>query len=736
MQTFSKVIPGRVQNEGIVSRENLPVTNPIISSPAHFPDFAMVTPRGPVKRDTVAVGDFSVKFGDTLDPYGPYYNPIALAISKLGAAGQSSFSFKRLTNNTERARVVFGVCVFKDQQVPNYSRDGQGKYLFDAAGKPKLDTDTPAVKGIFVCPGTVTVKADTPIGEAKTIEVTAPAGLTVPADATGSFIPLFELLSGIGDSYNAMYSTFGHSQNTDWGELSKFVRTYGSYPFTMVMGELLDNGMRVAATTSTGSPDVMVTLFDTIGANNVHYGLQAGVNRFTGREVNRPIQEKAAPFQDVFVYRRNLEQVTEDLYQAEYVAAEALGTVPSVQSNRLPRGAIMNPLSMVDHNGNPYYNIVFGGMLDLTGPVTITGTRVSLNHYLQANGGINPYADKTGKYPDAPDSWDEATDGSWVVNTASTAVISHKQYWEMNQSLYLAYLMTYRASLDLKDVIRNRTSFIWDLGYNEDIKDALISFLGKRKDIIVGMCATEYLVNKTQEQLYSTAEMLNTKLLMIPESEVYQAQTCRASINLWDARVVDEVTYGRFSLNIDTMYAFAYAGGGEDGKIFANRMPDHEGNRAIRIMHDPLVQFEDDDPAANNLIKGCVTVTPLNVSQYCRPALPSVYPNVDSVLKELTNIWRCVTVEKILQDNWIQISGDSQVSKEGYISFMKDTSEARIRERLGAVLANWEVDPTFREDAPNAKSVMYTTTRVWLNKGVYMMNSVLEAYNADSLVAQ
>ncbi|WNV45935.1 putative tail sheath protein [Aeromonas phage AerS_266] len=736
MSSFSKVIPGRVENEGIVSRENNPVANAIISSPAHCPDFAMVTPRGPLKRDIVGTGDFSTKFGDVTDPYGPYYNPISLAISKLGAAGQASFSFKRLTNNEERARVIFGVTVFKGLPVPNYLRDGQGNYQFDTAGKPKPNTDTPTVNGIFICPGMVTPKSDSPIGEAKIIDVVAPAGLTVPEATEGKFIPLFELLSGVGDSYNAMYSTMGHSQNTDWGELSKFVRTFGSYPFTMIIGEQLDNGIRVPAATSNGTPDVTVTLFETIGDNNVHYGLQSGLNRFTGREVNRPVVERAAPFQDVFVYRRNLETVTEDLYQAEYVAEAALGTAPIVLSKKLPRGAVMNPLSLVDYNGKPYYHIVFGGLLDITGPVTIKGTRVSLNHYLKAGGGVNPYADKTGAYPQAPSTWDVDTDGEWVANVTSPAVVSHKQYWEMNQYLLLGYMTGYRSSLDMKDVIRNRTSFYWDLGYNEDIKDALISFLNVRKDIIVGLCATEYLVNKTQEQIYSTAEMLNTKLLMIPESETYQAQACRGFINLWDGRVVDEVTFGRFSLNIDNMYTFAYAGGGNDGKIFANRMPDHEGNRTLRIMHDPLVQFEDDDPAANNLIKGSVTVTPQNSSQYCRPAFPSVYPDTDSVLKEVTNVWRAVCVEKILADNWIQISGDSQRSKEGYISFMKDTSEARIRERLGAVISNWEVEPTFRENAPNAKSVMYSVTRLWMNKGVYMMNSVLEAYNADSLESQ
>ena len=49
MTTFNKVIPGKVVNEGIVSKENLTNPIPVFASPAHFPDFAMVTPDAPAR---------------------------------------------------------------------------------------------------------------------------------------------------------------------------------------------------------------------------------------------------------------------------------------------------------------------------------------------------------------------------------------------------------------------------------------------------------------------------------------------------------------------------------------------------------------------------------------------------------------------------------------------------------------------------------------------------------------
>lgn len=731
MDISNKLVPGKVDNEGIVSRENITPFVAAVSSPAHFPDFACVTPRGKVKRDTVSMSAFTQLFGDITDSNTPFYNPVAVAIQVLGQAGQGSFSFRRLVGNEVQARVIMGVVLFENQDVPNYERDANGGYVFDEAGKPKVHESTPTVKGVVAHPAKLAVHPDAAIGEAKVVEVTAnPDGMAADG-AKGKFYPMFELVSGIGDDYNRMYAAIGHRPSADWYEISAFVTTYGSFPFTLNVGQRLDNGLRVPAVTVGGSPDTTLTLFDTVGANNVRYGIQTSLDHYTGRDVNRPVIDRPAPFEESFVYGRNIDAVCQILFAAEYTAGTSIA--PDVASNKLPQRAIMNPLTFVDHNGNPYVHVVFGGQADFTGSPDLSVSRVSLNHYFQAAGGIDPFADATGKYPDAPKSWNVQRDGEWVVETGTDLLVTHKQYWEMNQILLEAWLTSYHGSLDTKDVIRNRTSFMWDVGYNGAIKNLLISFLARRKDIIVVPCATEYLVKKTQDQLYSTREALHARIAMIPESETFQSHACRSAINLWDGKVINEPTFGHFSLNMDNMFAFAIAGGGADGKVYANLMPDNEGNRTLRVMHEPFVQFEDDDPAANNLIQGSITVTPLNTTQFCRPALPTVYSETESVLKDLANVWTCICVEKILQDLWITISGNTQLSREGYIARMKDGAEARIRENLGAVISAYSVEPSFREDRPNSKSTMYTKTHLWFRKGVYMMNSVLEVRNEDSL---
>lgn len=733
MNTFSKVIPGKVVNQGIVSKETLSSATPIISSPAHFPDFAAVTPKGKTGRATVSVSTFTEDFGDTTDPYGLYYNPIVYAIQKLGSAGQDSFGFKRLVNNTVKSRIILGVTVFKDQQVPNYKRDTLNDWVLDDTGNAVVDTDTPSISGVFASPGIMLSKG-LEVGAAKPLEVIATAnGTGIPEGAVGTFYPLKEIISGIGDAYNAYYATIGHKSTVDWDTLGDFVTTNGVFPFTLNVGTLQESGLRVVSSTVNGTPDTTFTMFDMVDSSNVKYSLATAIDNYTGNNVNRQVELTAAPFDTVFDYPAYTNLVAQALYDAEYTVGGE--EAPVVQSQRVPKHAIMNMFTYVNHHGKPYKHIVFGGVVGVEG--RITGTRISMNHYLQSNGGINPYADADGNFPAAPTSWNADVNGEWITTDGDkTSQLSHAQCWDMTQSLLLAWLTEYQNSLEVKDVIRNRASFMWDLGYRSDVKLALIQFLSKRKDIIVIPDATEYLKTKTQDQLYSTATMLYTRLTMIPESSLYNQTCCRAGINLWDARYINEARWARFSLNIDLMYAFAVAGGGADGKMYKSLMPDHEGNRALRIAHDPLVQFENDDPAANNLTQGAITVTPLNSSNYCRPTLPTVNVNVDSVLKDLTNVWKCICVEKILQDLWINVSGDTELGKEGYSSYIKDNAEKLISTRFGSVISSWEVTASFKESGSDSKSVMYTTTKLWFGKGYYMMDSVLEAYNEDSLTTE
>lgn len=730
----SKVVPGKMINNGIISGETFPSVSTVSTSPAHFPDFASVTPKGELDRRNVLAGSFESDYGTVTDPYGNYYNPITYAISKLGAAGQTSFGFKRLTNNTVRARSVFGIALFASAAVPKYKRDASNDYVYGSDGKPVSDGVT---TGVFAATGylQVTAKSDA-FGTLKPVEVTiATATGNLKVGDKGTFYPIYELASGVGSYYNSMYHCAGHSSTTDWSEVARFVLTNGVYPFDLGIGRRTDAGLNVDTNKlSGGGVNATFTLFDVKDADtDVSYSLRGALGQYTGLNVNRPVVAADSPFKDSYVYKANLTTVCAALYAAEFTNGQ--GKLPNIRTKRLPAEAIMNPIDLVDHLGKPYMNIVFAGTATIAlANGAVTFSRMSLDNRVLAYGGLDPYVDVDGNYPTAPASWLVEIDGTWVANNKGTAVPTAKQYWYMNQAMLAAYYSTYLNGKEFRDVIRNRTSFIWDIGYIQEVKNLIIAAAAKRKDFIPMLDATQWLKKFTAEQTYSAAQSLNVKMTAIPESEKYGAQATRGSINLWDAPYLDEPTYQNFSLNIDLMCAFAAAGGSQDGRISFGNLPTEGTNSWLRIAHTPSVDFEDDDPAAQNLINGSITLRPVNMTQWKRPALPTVYSNTESVLKDVPNVWYGVVMEKILQDNWILVSG-SVMPAVTYLSTVRDNADKQIHNQLGSCVTQWEVQTEFREDNPNSRSLMYARVIYWVGKAKYMMDAVLEARNESELTS-
>lgn len=731
MSTFEKVVPGKVLNHGIISGETFPQASVVTTSPAHYPDFAAVTPKGPVERKNTNASDFTSVYGNVTDPYSSYYNPITYGIQMLGKNSQTAFGFKRLTNNNIKARSVRGIIIFESDAVPTYERDVNNDYVYGTDGKPKLKA---TAKGILA--GTCTLEvtaASSATGTLKPIKVTVAKDTgNLKANAQGTFYPLIELTSGIGKYYNSMYNAIGHGSETDWNEIARFVLTNGVYPFDLTIGRRSDAGLNIDASKLNGGVVSNFTLYDVNDTESgVAYSLRQAIGAYTGKNVNRPVEAADSPFDDSYVYQANLSTVMQLLYNAEYVNGQ--GKVPAIRTTRLPKEAIMNPFDLVDHFGKPYQNIVYTGSTSFdTAEGKLTVTRVSMDQRALASGAIDPYTDKDGKYPTAPSTWIQEVDGVWVADNKGSAIPTQKQYWQMNQQLAYAYYQDYLSGKEFRDVIRNRTSFIWDLGYNQDLKDLIIGALAKRKDFIPVLCATQWLREYTEEQTYSVAQTLNTKMSTIPESEEYGAPSTRGSINLWTGLYMDEPTYQRFSLNIDLMCAFARAGGSMDGRISFSDLPTEGKNAWLQLAHTPNVGFEDDDPAAQNLLNGSVTLRPVNLTQWKRPALPTVYYNTDSVLKDLPNVWYGVVMEKILQDQWILVSG-SVMSAANYLATVHDNADKQIHNQLGACLSQWDVQVEFRETNPNSRSRMFAKVVYWVGKAKYMMDAVLEARNEAEL---
>lgn len=723
---FNSIQPGHVNNRGIRDMSIPDYSVEPATFALHAPVFHVITPKGLLASEHGTQwcnsGDFTSLFGNIMDHKTPYYGPTAACISNVVSAGQSSIGIRRLSGNNELARVALKAIV-TTKMIEQYERDFNGNFAVDENGE-KIPLGEP-IQGCEVEYVEVPVEVGTTYGELDVVvtdipeEVDGEGNVTVPAQQSIEF-PFAEYLAGVGDYYNNCGLNIGVKDSAaNWKQVSQFVEATGVFPFTLKMFEDLSTGIRNYVKTTMGADSAQFTLFET-EYNSVRYSVKDSVGSYTGTNVNRAVVPRPAPFNDVFVYNESIEQMCQLLWGFEKQAED--NTLVEVGDYKYRQ---MNPFTAQDHNGSPYYAIV-----------SVTPGLWDTTHAVKAQGGVSPFLKADGTpvegvvLPEVSDPFNVLGD---VVSPFTI-----KQGWETSNQLMLADITSFVQSLEQEDYVRNRQSFFWDVGYKQEVKEAAIGLLGVRKDIMVIPCATIWdpsgAMNPVAD-VYGRFQGLVTSLRMYPESEEWGTATCRAAVNLIEAKITNEATSSYFSGNIDLAYTYALFAGGASGMVVPSAAPDHGVNRMLRTMHSPNIEFEESTVNANNFENGGISLRPFDVTgAFFRPALVGVYKtSVDSVLKDLNTNFLCVCIEKIAQDEWNTVSGDTTLSAENYAAMVKDGIERKCRDRLGGIPKQIIAECYYVEDQPGGRAVMNTRVSAWFNKGKYMMNLDLYAYNEQDL---
>lgn len=715
MTVFTRINPGSVDNGGIADRSIPEYLFSPVSAPLHLPVVHVVTPKGPLasQKGTIWVSpsNFAAVFGDIFDPASPLYNPTSVLVQALGAGSQATIGVRRLSVNEQVARVALSAYVQK-VEVPDYERDSAGRFKRDADGN-RIPVPGKTFQGL-----NIEIKVD------ELAATTEPGKLTVRTVAASGDVPetviypILEALAGVGDEYNRSGLNLGVRGDTaTWRSTAEFVRNTGVFPFDL--RQFTDTkGERVYSKTTTGRDSAKFTLFQT-KANNVIYSLARGFGAFTGTNENRPTTAVPAPFNDLITYDENIDTLCQLMYVVEKDNNTSLVEVGD-EYNWYKQ---MNPFTCVNHNGAPYYAITTSNVVqwDMTGAV-------------KATGGVHPLYDKDGKLPDYVTT--PTVNDPFGLLAGLARPISPDQGWQINNRLMLADLTRYVNGIEMKDVTRNRQSLFWDVGYTQEVKEVAAQMLGQRKDILVIPCGTVWTPGAMNplEEVYSRAATLTNLLRMTPESEKWGTPACRAAVNIIEAKVINEVNGWYFSGNIDLAYAFARFAGRNNGMISAPMSPDHGDNRILSLMHSPNIVFEDDDVSTENFSNGHLTLKPWDWNtQVYRPGLPTVYSNVDSVLKDLVTPFLCVCMEKIAADQWKLVVGDTTISAENYAAVMKDNIESKCRTAVGGMVSSITANTFYQAGLPGSRAKLSVELHVYFNKAKYMMEFDLFAYNQQDL---
>jgi hypothetical protein len=714
MTVLNRIIPGKVVNRGINDKSIPDYTVSQATSPLHLPVISIITPKGPLADDVGTVwlnaADFRATFGNVFDHTSPYYNPTALLIQQLIAGSQSSIGVRRLSANKKVARTALSAFVQK-VTVQDYERDMAGQFKRDAQGKKIPTGDTFEGLSIVIKPDPTAATAEVGGLQRRTITGT-PANGEIPAVPDTEVFPLMEAIAGVGEEYNRSGLAMGvRNDQVNFRGVSDFVKATGVYPFSLKMFTESATGARTWAKTSDRRETVDFTLFKTT-QNRIQYGIKNGFGSFTGTNVNRKVIPTPAPYNSVHIYEEHLTSLTQAMY-----AVESKENTTLVQVGSFPHQQ-MNPFTCQNHTGAPYYAITTGDSVvwDLSGTV-------------KAEYGVSPFLNDAGELPEYVTPV-ELDDPFGVLGDIKFP-ITPAQAWEATNALVASDMATYLAGNETKNYTRNRQSFWWDVGYSQEVKDIAIQLLASRKDIMVIPCATVWEPGKGNKlnEVYSRFTALSNALKMYPESEQWGTPTCRASVNLIEAHLIDEITGDTFSMNLDLAYAYALFAGNSQGVIKPGFSPDSKKNRTLRTMHTPNIEFEEDLVAGENFNNGGITLRVLDTEQLFRPALVTVYNNADSVLKDQVTTFLCVCIEKIAQDEWNNLCGDTSLSAENYVALFKDNAERKVRDRMGGLVRRITFEPSYNEGSPGGRAVLNTIAHAYFNKGKYMMNLDLFAYN-------
>jgi len=716
MTAINSIIPGKVENRG-VNDVSIPEYTPASTTrPLHLPVIHGVFPKGPLadEKGTVWINTKDVKaiFGDIFDPASPYYNPNSLLIQQLANGQQASIGIRRLSANKAVARTAISAFV-KRTTIQDYERDLTGQFVRDEDGN-KIPKPGTTFNGLSIEIKKDPETATKPVGGLVRRKI---AGDGTPENPDTEVFPLFDGIAGVGDIYNNSGMTFGvRADAFAFGEVAAFVKETGVYPFSLREFTDTATGRRNFAKTARGRESVEATLFDALRAG-VRYNLKRAFGEFTGTNVNRKVVPTPAPYSGVHVYTDSIVALCQAMYAIEKPNNSSLLEVNSFPFQQ------MNPFTAQNHNGAPYYAITVSDLVSWDGTAAI-----------KAEGGISPFRDDEGKVPEYV-TRDEVDDPFGILDEANFP-ITRGEAWQINNHLIAGDLESYVASIEQSNYVRNRQSVFWDIGYSQEVKDECVRLLGSRKDIMVFPDAIIWQPGKSNniDQVYSRSAQLNNQVRMYPESEYWGTPSMRSSINIIEAYLVDEPLAEMHSINLDLAYAYALFAGNAAGVIVPSASPSHGDNRILRTMHSPSIEFEGDVQAAENFERGCITLRPYDAGdRLFRPALVTVYNNPDSVLKDQVTAFLCVCIEKICQDEWNRVCGDTNISAAAYVANFKDGAERKCRDRLGSLARNIRVEPSYFEGTVGSKAVMQAQVHAYFNKGKYMMTLDLFAHNEEDL---
>lgn len=660
-----------------------PVIDPELL-PTHLPHVYLFAEKGPTLPQLVSGDSFTQMYGtQALDPRSPFFNHQSVLANILQGAGNQFMCQRVISANAgPKARLLLSLDIVADT-IAQYQRNSDGSYKLDSNGAKIPVTGAGATIAGYKAKWVVNQwltggEGGTELFGAVQSRV---GSLVSSTSAQSQLYPILELeVSHVGGYGNNVGIRFTAPTTQSAAQLNAtLAAAVQAYLYRIqIVGRTDPSVLPTVSETIEGEQyvdiafkeDAVDTSTDTeLGISSIFLDAYQNLSDPTTPNVY-------GPFGQLHVYEDNLKAVLAMIATAE--APE--GLLPEAVGNANVSWLYeVNPFTGTDFHGIPYYS------LQLLGP---------------ADGGIQ-FTDSTTLYASG------GSDGD-LGNTAFDALVNSE-------------LTNYgSAEADLLDDALYPQSVIYDTGFTLDTKLAMISVLGKRKDMWVVLSTQDIsLPQNTPSQESSLAVSLKTAANNFPESVIFGTSVCRALVMGHSGYLLNSKYKGLLPLTIEFAQKCANYMGAGDGVWKPGLGFDVSPNNQITMFRGVNATFKPASVRTSDWANGLVWVQQYDRRSLFWPGVQTVYNDDSSVLNSATNMMIAVELEKVAQRVWRDLTGISTLTDDQFIERSNDLITKKTTGRFdGRVVIQAETFKTASDDqrgfswsckihmyAPNMKTV-------------------------------
>lgn len=601
--------------------------------PTHLPHVFIYAERGPLTPQLV-VGDSAVRtYGaKSFDYRGPYANHQTVLFNTLNERANACFVQRiRPTDAPGPATIRLSLDLLKDS-IPEYVRNLDGSVKLDELGKPIPTGET--VEG-YIGKWVIGVVSDG-MGQARPV-----AGTQVSqAGEQSTLYPWWDL----------EVSSFGAHGNLKgmrlWAPNTRSAIPVDEDTIADQMAYLY----RIQFVERPDEKSVANVLQTKFGEQYVDFSFKEGaINRRVDTELfvdevvlqayqdlDRPGEAPLyGPFGGSHVYHDQIDEVLQSIFELEV----QYGNLPSDEEAK----HMINVLSATDHDGNPYHSFIVKSPVD--GGILFTEQST---HYAAGGG-----------------------DGTMSFELFDELV--------RNQMANYGDLPGY----DFLNTAVYPTSVYYDTGFTIETKKALLTAIGRRKDVAV-VLSTQDVSDRpnTASEESSMAIALRTAARMYPESEIYGTKTCRAIVVGQCGYLINSKYKGLLPLTIELAAKCAEYMGASNGIWKSGYGFDIDPMNRVSMFRDVNVPFKPSAVRNRDWDNGLVWAQSYDRRSLFFPGIQTVYDDDSSVLNSAMNMFIAIELQKVAERTWRRLTGVSSLTAGQFIERSNEIIEEQVAARF------------------------------------------------------